>query len=101
MIINLLILMLSIVYIWNHSGFILDVTKIIYQKLNPNSKYMGQSLPKPLGCSMCMVFWSTFIICLFNVTFIYSLGIATLFSILSVLFDKLYGIIFKLINKIK
>lgn len=101
LIINLIIITLSITYIWNYSGFIFDITKLIYQKLNPNSKYMGQQLPKPIGCSMCMVFWTTFIISLLSVTLIYSLGIATLFTILSVFIDKLYGVLFRLINKIK
>lgn len=101
MIINILILIFSIVYIWNYSGFIFDITKIIYIKLNPNKQYLGQQLPKPFSCYICMIFWTVLAICLPNMTLIYSLGTATLSTIIGVITDKLYGVFFKLINKIK
>lgn len=101
MILNILIIIISIVYIWNHSGFIFDMTKLIYKKLNPTKKYIGQSLPKPLGCYTCMTFWSILIYSLFNITIIYALGIAVLSAILSVIFNNIFFVLFKIIDKIK
>lgn len=100
---ELLIIIGSIVYVWNHSGFIYDLSKAIYLRLNKGKSYMGQQLPKPFGCSLCMVFWITLIYGLFGVelTIIFSVGLAVASAIASVLFDKLLGIFFKLINKIE
>lgn len=101
MLINLLILTASIVYIWNHSGFIYDMTKMIFKKLNPDKQYVGQMLPKPFSCFTCMTFWIIFIYSLFTYALIYSLGLAVLFSIIALLIDKLFYILFKIIHKIK
>lgn len=101
MILNILILIISIVYIWNHSGFMFDMTKNIYEKLNKNKKYMGQTLPKPFGCYTCMTFWIILIYSLFNMTLIYSIGIAVLSAILSVIFNNIFFVLFKFIDKIK
>ncbi len=98
MIFNLLILVISIVYIWDHSGFIYSLTKFIYKKLYPNKPYMGQQLMKPFGCSMCISFWSVFIYSIFCTTFIYSLGIAVGMSLLSTIINKLFKNIINYIN---
>ena len=101
MLINILILTISIVYIWNHSGFIFDITKMIFKKLNPEKPYLGQPLPKPFSCYSCMTFWVNLVYALFYLNIIYSLGIGVAASILAILIDKLLGLILKYINKIK
>lgn len=97
------IIVVAIVYVWNHSGFIYDLSKSIYKMLNPTKGYLGQQLPKPIGCSLCMVFWIVLLYATFQteLNIIYSVGISVASAILSVLTDKIFGLIFKLINKIQ
>lgn len=99
--INLIIITIVITYVQNHSGFMFDLTKWIYE-FSHKTPYMGQQLPKLLSCSLCQIHWITLIYCLFSgVSVIYSFGIATGFAILSILINKIIGLIIKLINKIK
>ena len=96
---KILILTLSITYIWQHSGFVTDMAKIIYEKTHSGEIWMGQPLRKPFGCYVCMTFWTSFIILLFNISILYALGMACLYSILAVIFDKIFKHIFIIINK--
>ena len=101
--IEILIIIISITYIWQHSGFIYDITKVIYEKLNKGKRYMGQSLPKPFGCYTCMTFWITTIYYYTQIesNIIYSIGIGVLSSIIGIIIDKLMMIILRMINKIE
>jgi hypothetical protein len=98
--INLIIITCVITYVQNHSGFMFDFTKWLY-KLSHKTPYMGQQLPKLLSCSLCQVHWITLFFCLFSgLGVIYSFGLATAFAILSILVNKIIGVIIRLINKI-
>jgi len=88
-----------IVFIIDYSGIIFDLSKFLYTISGREWKY--QIIGKPFGCSLCMVWWITLIYLLFNVPFLYAIGIAAASSILSVLTKKIIGLIFKLINKIE
>jgi hypothetical protein len=102
--INLLItnlmLIFSIIYIVDYSGIIFDISKFIYERTNKDKIWQGQIIGKPFGCSLCLSFWTSLIICLFNTTIVFALFIATCFAILSILIKKLLGKIINLINKI-
>lgn len=102
-ILNLLIIVCSIVYIWDYSGFIFDLTKWIYTKLNKDKPYRGQSLPKPIGCTLCMIYWTTTIYYYIQIQsdIIYAVGVGVASSILGMLIDKLMMIIIRYIDKIE
>ena len=57
-------------------------------------------ISKPWGCSVCMSWWISLIYLLFNVSFIYAIGLAAIFAILSVLISKMIGKVLELFNKI-
>lgn len=99
---NLIILTAVIIYIWNHSGFIFDLSKAVYKWLNPNKIYMGQPLQKPFGCAQCLVFWVTTIysIAILSIPLIESLGVGVMFSLIAIVIDKIYIIFLRAINKI-
>ena len=78
-ILNCFLIVFIVTVIWDISGFISDITKIIYEKLNTD-KWMGQQLPKPISCSYCMSFWITLIYLLFNISILYAISIACLFT---------------------
>jgi hypothetical protein len=100
---ELIIIIVSIIYIWNWSGFIFDLSKGIFKVLNPNKAYNGQPIMKPFGCALCMVFWCTILYSIFGLglTLIISLGVGVASSIVSTLVDRLLGVTIKLINKIQ
>lgn len=100
MILNLLILTFAIVYIIDYSGIVFELSKTLYHRLNQGKPYMGQLIPKPFSCSVCVTFWTTLIYSMFTDNIIHSLGLACGFAILSTLIYKLIGIIMKLINKL-
>lgn len=78
--INILLINLSIITIYE-SGFIDDLTKIIFKKLNPKKEYMFQQLPKPFSCWFCMCFWIDFIYLSYNnLPLIYSISISCIIS---------------------
>lgn len=81
-ILNSLILTFVIVYIIDISGFITSLSKFIFEWLNPKSPWMGQLIPKPFSCAVCMSFWVTLIYALFYTNVVYSLLIATVSSLL-------------------
>lgn len=96
-----LILTVSIVYIIAHSGIVISVSKFIYKKLNPGKDWMGQLIPKPFSCSVCMSFWVILILCIISsISIPYALGLASLMSLLSILIDRLLLLIIRLIHKI-
>lgn len=97
-ILNLLIINFVIVYIIDYSGILLDLSKFLYTISGREWKY--QIIKKPFGCSICMTWWISLIYLLFNIGFIYSIGIAATSSILSVLISKMIGKILELFNKI-
>lgn len=91
-----------IVYIMDISGFLYSATKFLYNLFNPHKVYMGQSLPKPFGCFVCMVFWCVLGYLLYmGESVIYSFGLAAAMSFLSVLMSKLMRLVNHLINKIE
>lgn len=97
---ELFIIIVSIVYIWEHSGFIFDVSKALYSKLNPDKVYMGQPMMKPFGCYSCIIFWTTFIYSFFTFTFIPSIGIGVISSLFGMFMNKMIGKLIHLINKL-
>lgn len=102
MILQLIIICFSITYIISHSGIVFDLSKFIWKLTHPNKDWTYQIIGKPFSCSICMTFWVTLGFLLFNsVGLIYSLGIASLMAICSILVDKIIGLIIKLINKIE
>ena len=92
-ILNCFLITFVITVIWDISGFITDLTRIIYEKLN-NKPWFGQQLPKPLSCSLCMSFWIILIYLLFNVQLLYALSIACAFIFIQIVIK----IILKKIN---
>ena len=100
--IELLIIITSIVYIWEYSGFMYDLSKLVYTKLNKGKQYMGQSLMKPFGCYTCMVFWVTTIHYYAHIqsNIVYSIGVGVASSILGILIDKLMMILIRMIHRI-
>jgi hypothetical protein len=98
---NILIMTFVIVYIMDYSGILYDITKLIYKTLNPTKEYMGQPLPKPFSCSLCMSFWCVLVYLLvMGIPLLYSLGISCSIALISVLMNKLLRIIIHLINLI-
>lgn len=97
-ILNLLIINFVIVYIIDHSGIVFDLSKFLYTISGREWKY--QIIKKPFGCSICMTWWISLIYLLFNIGFIYSIGLAAIFAILSVLINKMIGKVLELFNKI-
>lgn len=97
-ILNLFIINFVIVYIIDYSGILLDLSKFLYTISGREWKY--QIIKKPFGCSICMTWWISLIYLLFNIGFIYSIGLAAIFAILSVLINKMIGKVLELFNKI-
>lgn len=88
-----------IVFIIDYSGIIFDLSKFLYTISGREWKY--QIIGKPFGCSLCMVWWLTIAYLLFNIGFLYAIGLAALSSIFSVFTKKIIGLIFKWFNKIE
>ena len=101
--IEILILIISITYIWQHSGFIYDLSKLVYTKLNKGKRYQGQPIMKPFGCFSCIIFWvvGLYAFIAMDLSIIISIGVAVASSILGLLIDKLMMIIIRVINKIE
>lgn len=99
---EILIITVAIVYVWEYSGFIFDLTKGVFKMLNPSKEYMGQSLPKPFGCSACMVLWVVLIYGLLylKLSMVFIIGISVGCSFFSTLISKVLGKIVELINNI-
>ena len=98
--INIIIINFVIVWILNRSGFMFDFSKWLYGKTHKDKVWKGQFIGKPFGCALCMTFWITFIYCLFSMSFIYSIGIACLSSLLTSLTSKIIGLVEQLIERI-
>lgn len=102
-ILEILILITSIVYIWEHSGFMYDLSKFIYEKLNKDKQYKGQPIMKPFGCFSCVIFWITglYAYIAMDLSIILTIGVAVASSILGLLINKLMGIVIRTIYKIE
>ena len=87
-ILNCFLITFVITVIWDISGFITELTKFIYEKLNTDKLWMGQQLPKPLSCSLCMSFWIILIYLLFNIQILYALSIACAFIFIQIIVKK-------------
>lgn len=98
---KLMILVASIVYIMNYSGILYSITKSIYRLINPKKEYLGQQLPKPFSCAMCMSFWIVLILCWSKFGWIYAIGIASIGSIYSLIVDVILKFIIDKINRLK
>lgn len=57
MLIDLLCITIIIVYTIGLSGFIDEISEIIWKRMYPKVKYNGWRIPKPFGCETCMTFW--------------------------------------------
>lgn len=102
-ILEILIIIVSIVYIWEHSGFMYDLSKFMYEKLNKGKRYKGQPIMKPFGCYTCMIMWVTTIHYYIYIqsNIIFAIGVGVVSSILGMLIDKLMGIVIRIIYKIE
>ena len=100
MVINLLILVIVIVYIVDYSGIIYDLSSFLYKLLNPTKKWNYYILNKPWSCSVCLSWWIGLGYALFNVSFVYALGIGVLCAIGSVYIKKIIGFVLHLANKL-
>lgn len=100
---EILIIITSIVYIWEHSGFMYDFGKFLYTKLNKGKRYKGQPIIKPFGCYTCMIFWISSIYYYLTVdsNVIYAIGIGVGASIAGMIIDKILMLIIRIINKIE
>lgn len=98
---QMLILSISFTWLINHSGFIVSLSEWLYTRLNKNKQWLGQMIPKPWSCALCMTFWVTLIIGLFNTNIVYAIGYASAFSFLTIVIDKIITVIIKLLNKIQ
>ena len=81
-----------------YDSFVALVEEFLYTISGREWKY--QTIKKPFGCSICMTWWVSLIYLLFNVSFIYALGLAAIFAILSVFISKMIGKVLELFNKI-
>ena len=95
---SLLIINFVIAYIIDHSGILFDLSKFLYTI--SGRKWNYQIVGKPFGCSICMSWWISLIYLLFNVSFIYAIGLAAGCAILSVFISKMIGKVLELFNKI-
>lgn len=100
---DLLIITASIIYIWNYSGFIFDLSRMLYERLNKDKTYKGQTIMKPFGCALCMVFWCVlgYALLIMKCSIIHSVGLGVLFSFVGMVIDLLIGRTLHLINKFK
>lgn len=98
--INCFLITFIVTTIWDISGFITELTKFIYEKLNPGKLWMGQMLPKPFSCSVCTSFWIILIYLLFNIQLLYALSIACVFIFVQIIVKKLLQEINYFINQI-
>lgn len=99
LLINTFLIIFIITVIWDLSGFLNDITKIIYEKIT-KKKWMGQQLPKIISCSYCVKFHASWVyLILFNsVNIITGFAIASAFTFIGIL---LKNILTKLKNKIE
>lgn len=95
---NLLIINFVISYIIDHSGILFDLSKWLYTISGREWNY--RMISKPWGCNICMSWWISLIYLLFNVSFIYAIGLAAGCAILSVFISKMIGKVLELFNKI-
>ncbi len=95
----IIIINFVVVFIIDHSGMIIDLSKFLYRIMGRKWNY--QIIGKPFGCSLCMVWWITLIYLLFNIGFLYAIGLAALSSICSVFTKKIIGVVFRMFNKIE
>lgn len=102
LLLHCVIITFIITTIWDVSGFIFEVSKYIYEKMNPDKPYMGQQLMKPFGCSYCMTFHTLWIYLLINgVGLIYTFAIACVFTYIQTLMKKILININNKINKLE
>ncbi len=94
-IVNVLIIIASIVYLYNHTTLIYDLEILLQKKLGTQNE-----LRKPFSCSSCMIFWITFLYLLFHESFLISFSIGLLSHLLSRLVNKIITLIINVIEKI-
>lgn len=87
-IVNCILIVVSIVYLYNFTSLINDISDGLKKKLGAKGE-----LSKPFSCYSCMTFWSVFIYSLFtfNILFAFSIGLLGHFSA---------RIVYKIIDKI-
>ena len=96
---NVLMLCFIVVYVVDISGFMFNISKVVYNIFNPGKVYMGQII-KPFGCSLCLTFWLVLIYLLYSsIPFIPSMFIACICSLFSVPLKNILKYIVYIFNK--
>jgi hypothetical protein len=95
-----LLLTISIVFIIDFSGFLTNLSKFIYEKTT-GKVWLGQLLPRPFSCSLCMTFWLTFLLLISNYSIIFTIFYSSIFAFLTSFIKQLFQLAYKIIFKIK
>lgn len=96
---NILIIIFSISFIIGHSGIMFDLSKFIWEKTHKGKEWSYQMIGKPFGCVVCMTIWTVLIYALCNgYGILYSIGIASLSSVLSIAMNQTLKIIINKFN---
>jgi hypothetical protein len=97
---DLAMIVFSVVFIVEHSGFIQSLSKMVWQKTK-KTKWQGELIRKPFSCSLCLSFWLVLAYLLINdQTIIFAVFVAVIASISSVVVNKVMGMFFRLIHKL-
>lgn len=101
--INILMITFIVMYIIDKSGFIIELSKIIYEKTH-KKEWNGQLIGKPFSCSSCSSFWiiTIYLLIVSNLSIITILMLSVVYSsIINLTLSRTYDIIIKIIFKIK
>lgn len=95
-----LLIIISMVYITDHSGIILDLSKWVWEKRNGKGTWKYQILGKPWSCSMCQSFWIGLVVGIIGWNVVWGLFIGTVGAIISLIIKNLMRRLLIWINKI-
>ena len=97
---DIAMIVFSVVFIIEHSGFIQSLSKMVWQKIK-KTEWRGQLIRKPFSCSLCMSFWLVLAYLLLNEqTIILSVFVSVIASISSIIINRLMGMFLRLIHKL-
>lgn len=77
MILNLILIHLIVVVVWNKLNFPNEIASLI-MKIITRGKINSVELKKPLGCGLCMTFWITL---LYMLIFYFDFGIINIIAV--------------------
>lgn len=80
---ELLFIALIVVFVIDLSGFVPEISKIIWGWIYPKVKYVDWIIPKPFSCSLCSTFWLGIIFLI--ITHSFSLGMLAYVALLAFL----------------